>query len=721
MLAPLRSFFLNLKRTKPLLATVIFLLLNTAEGWAQEACMLMPVSLAQRTQQATLVVEAKVTAQQTYWNAAHQNIYTQNTLEVYKTLKGTAPQTTYIITEGGRVGDTYHAFSGTLQLQLGEQGIFFLVLAAANQQPPDQPARAFTVYSSSQGFIRYDLNTHEAVEPFQIYPNIAADVYPPLQKLTGAGYQIIRPNADLENILPNATDQPGGAGNLRLKAVPAIAGFSPDTVAAGANRILTIRGQNFGNARGAGSVQFRNADNGGANFIQLLETDYITWSDTEIKVRVSGKNDTNNTLGSGNIRVTNDSRQSANSTQRLVIQFVASAVIYEGQGFVPRLVNANGQGGYTFRVSPGFAQNIPAVAAFNRALNTWSCHTGVNWQTAAPAPLEITADDNVNVVRFDTGNELPTGILARCISRYNGCGNNTPTQWRVSEMDLIFNTEVFWNFSSGPPELLQFDFETVTLHEMGHGHQLNHVIKPGAVMHYAIAREQETRRLDARTDIAGGQYTLSQGIVSNQCGPRRMTPQPVTDCPLPPAILTFTAEPRSGLEIALFWNLANAGQPAYFTVERSKDAAVWQGIGTVRNTAAPNNSTTPYTFSDTNPWAGASYYRLKIVNADHTFTYSALVRINLPVPPGLAIIPNPLTGNTLRLQYVTATSGRLTIQLYDEVGRLLQTFNRSYQPHTDVLELPVGGLSAGLYVLVYSDGNQTHRQKFIKLSREAGP
>jgi hypothetical protein len=414
--------------------------------------------------------------------------------------------------------------------------------------------------------------------------------------------------------------------------------------------------------------------------------------------------------------VINASNQGDSSTEHLVIEYAKSQVIYEGSGYNLRLVNRNGEGGYTFQISQGFAGNIPAAAAFNRALNQWSCHTGINWRTAPePTPLEITADDDVNVVRFDTGNELPPGILARCISRYDGCGNNTPSQWRVSEMDMIFNTQVFWNFTSNAPNEVEVDFETVTLHELGHGHQLGHVIKPGAVMHYAVARDQETRRLDARTDVAGGQHIIGQSIVSYYCGPGRMIPQPFTTCPPPLPLLAFTAEARPGPEIDVSWTQINAEPTDYFVVERSKNAAVWQAIGTIQNTPTPDNGSTRYNFSDTRPLPGVSYYRLKLVNPNGSFTYSPLIRITLPVPNNLAIAPNPVTGNTLLLQYVTPESGQLTIQVFDVVGRLRRTLTHTYRANSDVVEVNVTELNPGLYVLVYSDGRQTQSAKFLKL------
>ena len=46
-----------------------------------------------------------------------------------------------------------------------------------------------------------------------------------------------------------------------------------------------------------------------------------------------------------------------------------------------------------------------------------------------------------------------------------------------------------WYFGAGTIADEEIDFETVALHELGHGHQLGHVINSSNVMHYTIAKK----------------------------------------------------------------------------------------------------------------------------------------------------------------------------------------------------------------------------------------
>ncbi len=112
-------------------------------------------------------------------------------------------------------------------------------------------------------------------------------------------------------------------------------------------------------------------------------------------------------------------------------------------------------------------------------------------------------------------------------------------------------------------------------------------------MHYAITRGQEGRRLDARTDIAGGQFTMAQNVVSNLCGPGRMIPRPETTCAPTPELLVFAAETISETEVRASWSLDSNFLVTYFILERSKDAAAWHELSTVPATETANS----YTFS----------------------------------------------------------------------------------------------------------------------------
>ena len=122
--------------------------------------------------------------------------------------------------------------------------------------------------------------------------------------------------------------------------------------------------------------------------------------------------------------------------------------------------------------------------SFLKSLSAWTCFTGINWKVGAPTPANQTGRDGINIVRFDTGTELPAGVLGVAYTYYASCGSN---KWQITETDLVFDKERNWNFEDALPGPSEMDFQSVVQHELGHAHNLGHVIDSDDLMHYAIS------------------------------------------------------------------------------------------------------------------------------------------------------------------------------------------------------------------------------------------
>ena len=64
----------------------------------QGQCNLYEISLEEQVAQSSQIVEGKVIAKQSFWDKNRQNIYTVNTIEVYKIFKGQSFETIEVIT-----------------------------------------------------------------------------------------------------------------------------------------------------------------------------------------------------------------------------------------------------------------------------------------------------------------------------------------------------------------------------------------------------------------------------------------------------------------------------------------------------------------------------------------------------------------------------------------------------------------------------------------------
>src|SRR5690606_33622244 len=319
--------------------------------------------------------------------------------------------------------------------------------------------------------------------------------------------------------------------------------IAPGTTTAGTFSTITISGSNFGASyvSGISNVEFPDANNGGAGYISAPANHIVSWNNTQIQVWVPTQG------GSGNIRVTNNLGETTTSAIAITVNYNETNVVSGGNYYQPDLINDNGTNGYTWAYNTTFNGNAPAVAAFERALQTWRCGTYVNFNRSGTTATTCQALDGNNIVTFDGSCALPSGVLGISYSYYSACASGV---WYLNENDLKFRTNgtggINWNYGPGATGGGQFDFESVCLHELGHSHQLGHTILPITVMNYAIGPNTDRRTLTPASETAGGNDIMSRSIITNACGPSAMVALNASNCAINAPIADFTGTPLTG-------------------------------------------------------------------------------------------------------------------------------------------------------------------------------
>ncbi|UKM65840.1 T9SS type A sorting domain-containing protein [Flavobacteriaceae bacterium GSB9] len=483
--------------------------------------MLREMPLERQVNNASLVIEGKVVAKKAVWNAEKNRIMTVNTVEVYKVFKGKTNLQIEVITPGGTVGDISQTVTPSLSLREGEIGVFTLydnnnVLSFK----ADSNLKKYKPFSSLQGFYKYDLLNNSAVNPFVRKKNISGGLYNQITKITGKPYR------ELASF--NVEVKVANLQNKRAMA-PSISGFSPAMVSAGSEDPLTIAGSGFGATKGA--VEFKNADDGGDTYIMALDSQILSWSDDKIVVKVPSR------AGTGSIRVTDNNGASVvSSGDELLVSYALTNNVHSGIAVLIQHMGVNGTG-ITWRMNTAFDANTMAKEAFLRAFNTWRCETGINWNIGSTTSINTGGMDNNNVVLFDNNDPLDEGVLGECRTTTGSCGD---TRDVVAELDLVFNSNIddpdtgaqeSWYFGTGLPAFEQYDFESVALHELGHGHQLGHVINTNDVMHYAISNSETQRFLSGNNETAAG-IIQNYSTTTQMCGQTLMTDYSGSGCSL---------------------------------------------------------------------------------------------------------------------------------------------------------------------------------------------
>ena len=488
-------------------------------------CTIEPWSLEKRVRYSDVVVEAKVIQQESFWNDAHDLIFTKNLLEVSAVFKGENVNSRLsLITEGGRVGLNAYVVEPSLQLRQNEQGIFLL---KSSDFKHNGTSGYFKPTASVQSFLKYNLYEDKCYGYFEVFENIKKSLYPKIESYAGSKVKVLNDAFGMNGIRPLAT--------------PVISSLDLDTTTSGTGTVLTISGSNFGFAQGKGYVEFVDPNFGDGRYYEVhYPTSFKSWANSKIEIYVPTR------AGSGKIRVTNNSQETGTSSDEIVIRYAHSNYSFTGQGsvdsgyFQPRHVNLDGNGGYRWTMSSNFSGKTDAVNAFYRSAENWRCGTLMNWDISTSTTNSTAATkDDINIVRFTRFGDSRLGV---CGSWYSGCfiNNGTDAQFYVSELDISFDSTRNWYYGEGSPATSQYDFETVATHELGHGHQLSHVIDKTKIMHYSLGNGERKTVLH-QDDIDGGVYVRDASKDTRFCGQNAYKAITQDDCNI--------TKPKAALEV----------------------------------------------------------------------------------------------------------------------------------------------------------------------------
>jgi hypothetical protein len=179
---------------------------------------------------------------------------------------------------------------------------------------------------------------------------------------------------------------------------------------------------------------------------------------------------------------------------------------------------------------------------------------------------------------------------------------------------------------------------------------------------------------------------------------------------LPVRLVSFNAI-KLGNKTKLNWTTSQEINSREFIVERSTNGSAWQTIATV---AARGNANSPvdYTAYDSNPVKGINLYRLKMVDIDNKFDYSATRRVNFDASFTYTIYPNP-AADLLQITVDNASGPNVGIEVLNTQGQVLikKRINIASQP----AQLNISSLAAGIYFMrISSPDGSMNMQKFVK-------
>jgi len=173
--------------------------------------------------------------------------------------------------------------------------------------------------------------------------------------------------------------------------------------------------------------------------------------------------------------------------------------------------------------------------------------------------------------------------------------------------------------------------------------------------------------------------------------------------PLPVTWVYFVAE-KAAKQVNLNWQIANGINNDHYDVERAFDGVKFTKIGTVK----AEDAAITYTYSDYSPALDkADYYRIKEVDKDGKYFYSAIRKVVFEENNIIAISPNP-AHNILQIN--APGRNNLQVSIFDFAGRKVNA--TSLTGGNGVIN--ISSLAKGLYtVTVESNGTKVASSKVI--------
>jgi len=180
--------------------------------------------------------------------------------------------------------------------------------------------------------------------------------------------------------------------------------------------------------------------------------------------------------------------------------------------------------------------------------------------------------------------------------------------------------------------------------------------------------------------------------------------------PLPVELINFEATLNEQRTVDVSWTTISEINSDRFIVERSNNLTDWNFVDQLAG--AKNSETTlNYVTVDPSPYLGTSYYRLKQVDTDGTYSYSDVRTVSINLNEGIMVYPNPAEG------YFTIAGKNISkdqITLVNALGKVVAL--DPIASSDDTLTFSTQMMSAGVYYIIYNNEKEVMELKLTVMN-----
>jgi hypothetical protein len=202
------------------------------------------------------------------------------------------------------------------------------------------------------------------------------------------------------------------------------------------------------------------------------------------------------------------------------------------------------------------------------------------------------------------------------------------------------------------------------------------------------------------TDVIGiaSQFSSSSLTAGYQLLPRTYATDLLPGGTLPVELLSFSAK-ANGSSVKLSWSTASEKNNRGFEIERKSVDGSFRSVGFVSGNGTTSQQQL-YSFVDACLQNGTYSYRLKQVDFDGTYEYSAATEVTVNVPHRFSLdqnFPNPFNPSTT-IKFTLAVDSKVDMKIFNILGQEVSTLvNSNYVAGPHEIKFNASNLNSGVY------------------------
>ncbi len=191
---------------------------------------------------------------------------------------------------------------------------------------------------------------------------------------------------------------------------------------------------------------------------------------------------------------------------------------------------------------------------------------------------------------------------------------------------------------------------------------------------------------------------------------RKLAPVPVT-------ITGITANRNNDKSATVNWKVENETSIRQYTIERSADGRMFEGIITTLP-ISNNGGSAAYTKIDLGAYKSDNFYRVKAISNSGQVQYSNIVKVaSVKLASTVEVYPNPVTDSRMNIIFTGKAAGLYKLTVINSLGQEVQQSNINVSSSSEHKTVVLGAsIIPGIYRLIITgpDGEKFIQQLIIK-------